>query len=141
MVVGDLRWEEYVRQTRGQGDRQKGSERGRETRVLVCYVHVDQIRPHVVVIRVHNVDLVDEVTLLEPEHAARVGKVQRAVLVVEVPQRRELELPRADHDRRAVCARGGRGEQGAREGEHAAVGEDGVCAEDDFVHAGHEGVD
>ena len=115
--------------------------REKEPYVLIGNIYVDEIGAHIVVVWVHDINFVDKIALFEPKHAAWIGEVQSTVLMVEIPQRRQLELARTYHHWGAVRAGCGCREKGACHGEHAAVGEDGVGPEDDFADARHEGVD
>ena len=96
---------------------------------------VDELRADIVIIRVDNIDMLDELALLEAEHRARVRKVERAIVVIQIPQRRKLELARTHHHRGRVRARSRSRKERARDRDHAPVGEDSVRPEDELVHA------
>jgi len=107
---------------------------------VVCDKDIDQLWADIIVIRIEHVDLIDKIPLFEPKHTARICKIECAIVVVEVPERGELELASTHDNRRAVRSCRSGGEQRARDGEHAAVCEDRVGPDDDFVDTGHYGV-
>lgn len=87
-----------------------------------------------------DIDQVDEITFLVWEDHAWVTVFNERV-EVEWINRAEL-VNTADNDDGGLVDLGGTGDDtGASSGDEAAVGEDGVCTEDDLVDSRHESED
>ena len=94
--------------------------------VLICDEDIDQFWPDIVIVRVHHINLVDEVAFFKTEHITWIGEIQGTELVVKIPEWRKFELTRAHHHGRTMYACRSGSEECAGDGEHTTVGEDRV---------------